>query len=192
MRRRALLSAFPAAVVPAGCLDRAAVAGDGASRSSEAPSENGTSAGGDVSIPDDYAEPGLEFEPDDDGDPVAEWSVGTRPRLAELRDDRPHAVRIWNAADEEREVAVRIRRDGDGTVADDEVTLPADADACLSVALERPADHAVVVFEAGSEPTETVYVGRSLFDCNYSATDVGVHDDGSLSWSTVSTTMGCG
>lgn len=125
-------------------------------------------------------------------DPAAEGpfqslSVGDRDSVAFPDNNRPHDVRVWNDADESRELVVRVSRDATQLL---DRTVEFDADAYLEVALNEPGDYRVAVGLAGEQPT-TVRVERARFDCNASATDARVAPDGRVETVTGSTMMGC-
>jgi hypothetical protein len=120
-------------------------------------------------------------------EPFLELDVGSRDGVASPDDNRPHAVRIWNAADEARDLLVRVSH-GATALIDRTVAFPADG--YLTVTLNEPGDYRVAVGLAGEVPT-TVAVERTWFDCNASATEVGVATAGSVATTTKSTLLGC-
>jgi hypothetical protein len=117
----------------------------------------------------------------------SELSVGSRDGVAFPDYNRSHVVRIWNAADEPRDLLVRASRGATELL---DRTVEFDADAYLTVTLNEPGDYRVAVGVADEEPT-TFEIERGLFDCNFSTTDVGVAPDGSVATITESTTMAC-
>ncbi|WP_115862908.1 hypothetical protein [Halorussus litoreus] len=120
-------------------------------------------------------------------DPFQSLAVGDRESVAFPDNNRPHDVRVWNDADESRELVVRVSRDATQLL---DRTVEFDGDASLEVALNEPGDYQVAVGLAGEQPT-TVRVERALFDCNASATDARVASDGRVETVTQSTMMGC-
>jgi hypothetical protein len=123
----------------------------------------------------------------DRDDPFAELSVGSRDGVAFPDTNRPHVVQVWNAAEESRDLLVRVSRGATDLL---DRTVEFDADAYLTITLNEPADYRVAVGVAGEVPT-TFGVGRGLFDCNASTTDAGVAPDGTVATITESTTMAC-
>lgn len=123
----------------------------------------------------------------DRDEPFSELAVGSRDDVAFPDYNRPHVVRIWNAADEPRDLLVRASR---GATEPLDRTVEFGADAYLTATLNEPGDYRLAVGVADDEPT-TFEIARSLFDCNYSTTDVGVAPDGSVATVTESTTMAC-
>lgn len=126
------------------------------------------------------------FEPEPD-DPFASETIGSRDGVENPDDNRPHGVAVWNAADRERSLTVAVRR-GSATVFDRTLTFPADG--YLSLTLAEPADYTVSL-HAGDEHLADVDVGRSWFDCNSSATQIGVLGDGEVRSTSVSTMVAC-
>ena len=119
--------------------------------------------------------------------PFVELAVGSRDGVAFPDNNRPHVVRIWNAADEARDLLVRVSRGATDLL---DRTVAFDADAYLTVTLNEPGDYRIAVGLAGEVPT-TAAVERTWFDCNASATEVGVAPDGSVATTTKSTLLGC-
>ncbi|WP_132060591.1 hypothetical protein [Halorussus amylolyticus] len=154
---------------------------------------------------DDFS--GIESDADE---PFRTVSVGDRDEAAFPDNNRPRTVRIWNAADESRDIDVRVNR-GSETPFDETVEFAADA--YLSVTLEAPADYGVSVgvsdavterscdanegadtgaSTGASAESAAFEVARSAFDCNTATIDAGVMPDGSVETVETATTMGCG
>jgi len=158
MKRRTLLASLAAstgAVGAAGCL------------------QNPGSPGETTTMTDD-TEPTTE-EPqewDPSGEPVATLSINDREGLSFPDNNQPHAVVLWNDVDRERELVVEWS-DGrtDELESLDPVAVPADGH--LQVDLQLPTSYEVLV-SADGETLGSVSVGRERFDCNSSATRVGV------------------
>lgn len=199
MNRRELLhrgGALTTVACLAGCLGTASRDGSPGRETTSDGDESGTSD--DDSTTETGAEDGSDgSEEGFDGDfegvrsdrdaPFRELSVGSRDGVAFPDNNRPHVVRVWNVADEPRELLVRVSRSATDLL---DRTVEFAADAYLTVTLNEPADYRVAVGVAGEVPT-TVAVERTLFDCNSSATDVGVAPDGSVESIEMSTAAGC-
>ncbi|WP_276301613.1 hypothetical protein [Halorussus lipolyticus] len=123
----------------------------------------------------------------DHGEPFRTISVGSRDAVAFPDNNRPREIRVWNAADEARDIDLQISRDAEILV---DRTVEFAADAYLEVALNEPADHSVSVGLADGNAT-TFGVERTSFDCNSAGTDVGVMPDGRVETMSMSTAMGC-
>lgn len=126
------------------------------------------------------------FDPDPD-DPFAAETIGSRDGVENPADNRPHGVDVWNAAERERSLTVAVRR-GSATVYERTLTFPADG--YLSLTLAEPAAYTVSL-HADGEHLDDVSVGESWFDCNSSATQIGVLGDGDVRSTTISTMVAC-
>jgi hypothetical protein len=120
-------------------------------------------------------------------EPFQTIPLDDRNEVAFPENNRPHDLRVWNAADSVRDVSLRVARD-DEVVLDRTVEFAADA--FLFVVMNEPAEYVVSVGLADDEPT-TFEVSRDSFDCNESATNVGVITDGSVETSEISTLVAC-
>ncbi|WP_276300341.1 hypothetical protein [Halorussus lipolyticus] len=135
--------------------------------------------------------------------PFATISVGSRAGVRNPENNQPHAVRVWNDSDSARTVALVLSRDGvggetgagggtgsDGALVDRQVEFPADG--YLTMRLLEPAGYALTVTPGGGAGgAETIRIPRAQFDCNDSATEVGVTPDGQVKSRTVTTEVGC-
>lgn len=124
----------------------------------------------------------------DRDEPFRTVRVGDRASVPFPDNNLPRRVRVWNAADEAREIAVQVSRRGDAVV---ERTVEFPADGYLRVDLNEPADYAVSVGLAGEAEAATFGVERARFDCNEATTDVGVMADGRVETFSASTGAGC-
>ncbi|WP_435176178.1 hypothetical protein [Halorussus sp. AFM4] len=112
----------------------------------------------------------------------------TLTTLAVGRGGENHPVTVRNATDRRRDVALEIGGEGDEKPwFREEYTL--DTDTNLVVDLRDPRNYAIAV--RVGERSETVEVPESRFDCNASATDVAIREDG-LESRSISTAMACG
>lgn len=185
MDRRGFLAAAAGCAV-SGCLG---APGDGTTAGDAAVANGGT--GTERSLGDRPAKQSavetVKPEATDGRDPVVTATVGDG--VGPLRGNRkPHALVVWNDGPE-REVGVRVRGSAGGPDYDWSGTIPEGA--TLSLELTERTPHRVVVGVAG----ETDYwldLSADLVDCNHSRTTVRIAPDGSVSYGTVSTTMGCG
>ena len=191
MNRRELLhrgGALTTVAALSGCLGSASQSnpGNGGTTSADDPPATTTSGEAEDGTGDGFGDDFVGVRSDRDA-PFSELSVGSRDGLAFPDNNRPHVVRIWNAADEPRDLLVRASRDATELL---DRTVEFDADAYLTVTLNEPGDYRVAVGVAGEVPT-TFEVERGLFDCNHSTTDAGVAPDGSVETVTESTLMDC-
>jgi len=125
----------------------------------------------------------------DRDEPFQTISVGNRDDVAFPDNNRARRVRVWNAADEAREIGLRIDRDGELAV---DRSVEFAADAYLAVSLNEPANYRVTVGLARGDAEETSFeVPRSSFDCNSAGTDAGVMPDGRVETMSASTAAGC-
>lgn len=145
------------------------------------PTEEGTGTSDETAPGDDVA-----FDPGTD-EPFASETIGSREGVENPDDNRPHGVDVWNAADHERELTVAVRR-GSATVFERTLAFPADG--YLSLTLAEPAAYTVALAADGDRIGE-VPVEESWFDCNSSATHIGVFPDGELRSTVVSTMIAC-
>lgn len=123
----------------------------------------------------------------DHDEPFRTISVGSRDAVAFPENNRPRGIRVWNAADEAREIDLQISRGAKILV---DRTVEFAADAYLEVTLNEPADYGVSVGLADGNST-TFGIERTQFDCNSAGTDVGVMSDGRVETMSMSTAMGC-
>lgn len=124
----------------------------------------------------------------DDDEPFETVAVGDRESVAFPDNNRAYGVRIWNAADEARNIDLQVSRSADVRI---DRTVEFAADAYLELALNEPADYSVSVGLADADEATKFGVERSQFDCNESGTDVGVMADGRVETVSMSTAMGC-
>lgn len=120
-------------------------------------------------------------------EPFRTIPVGSRDAVVFPENNRPRGIRVWNAADEAREIDVQVSRGAEILV---DRTIEFAADAYLAVELNEPANYRISVGRAGGTAT-TFGVERTGFDCNSAGTDVGVMPDGRVETVSMSTTMGC-
>jgi hypothetical protein len=167
----------------AGCLDSAG--------SSPGPTDRDGNRTDETTVGDPTTDPESRFSGvrSDRDEPFRTISVGSRDDVAFPDNNRPRRVRVWNAADEVREIGLRISRDGEFVV---EKSIEFAADAYLAVSLNEPANYLVAVGLADGTAEETRFeVSRSSFDCNSAGTDAGVMPDGRVRTMSASTAMGC-
>lgn len=207
MKRRTLLRAAGAALSTgalAGCLaDDGGTGGPGGDGDADGTDPSGTeTTPGGTDTPTDTPDDGsgreetardteqdpeqFAFDPGPD-DPFAGETIGSRDGVENPDDNRPHGVSVWNAADRERSLTVAVRR-GSATVFERTLTFPADG--YLSLTLAEPATYTVSL-HAGDRHLGDVDVGQSWFDCNSSATQIGVLADGEVRSTSVSTMVAC-
>ncbi|WP_135824544.1 hypothetical protein [Halorussus ruber] len=123
----------------------------------------------------------------EEDEPFRTISVGSRDEVAFPENNKPRGLRVWNAADEAREIDLQVSRGA--TILVDR-TVEFAADAYLTVTLNEPADYGIAVGLADGTST-TFGVERTSFDCNTTGTDVGVMPDGRVETMSMSTAMGC-
>jgi len=123
------------------------------------------------------------------GEPVATLSINDREGLSFPDNNRPHSLALWNAVDREREVGVTWV---DGRTEElerlDPVAVPADG--LLQVDLLLPTSYDVIVRVDGETLGEYA-VGRDRFDCNDSATRLGLAARELVDYGVISTAAGC-
>jgi hypothetical protein len=124
-----------------------------------------------------------DWMPDADLEPFAGLGVGTERVDG---DDPPHCVWVWNVSGDARELTVTLAT-GSETVFSR--SFDAAASACVGVVLFTSDGYTVEV--SGPKSTAAVGVDRSWFDCNASATDVGLVEPGRIEYATVSQAAGC-
>ncbi|WP_135828489.1 hypothetical protein [Halorussus halobius] len=122
-----------------------------------------------------------------DAEPFRTLSVGSREAVTFPESNRPCSVWVWNDADEDRDLRVRVNRDARERL---DRTVEFDADAYLAVELNEPGDYRVAVGLGDDRPT-TFRVRPARFDCNRSTTHVRVAPDGQVETAAFSTLMGC-
>jgi hypothetical protein len=174
MKRRALLrrsAALAAAGSVAGCL----AGGSGDDRTTTTPR---TTTDSTTTTTTERAE-----------EPFETLSVGSREGVLDPGNNKPHAMRVINAADEPRTIDVQIRRTGDSPmILSRSWEFPARG--WVQVDLLTPANYRIAV-SVGGETAGTVDMERSRFDCNSSWTTVTVTADGRVAAETVSTAVAC-
>ncbi|MFB6120234.1 MAG: hypothetical protein ABEJ68_03865 [Halobacteriaceae archaeon] len=169
MRRRELLAAAGslAAVGGAGCLSRG---GGGPAKTDR--DRSPTSTGTATPTP---------TEPTDTA------TVGDPTAVLLPEENKPHEVVVRNAADETREIGVRITSHGTTRY---ENAWALSAGAFVRFTLVDPAAYTVSVTVHGGTAGE-VAVETGLFDCNDTRTTIDVRPDGTLDPQTVSTQIAC-
>jgi hypothetical protein len=124
---------------------------------------------------------------DPSGDPVATPVIGDRADLLFPERQRPHAVDVWNDADETRELGLVVTADGETTF-DRSWSVPADRYVTLELRDAAP-DGVWVTLDGDRGHDDPLDVGP--LDCNHSATKVRVAPDGAVSSFGLSTAMAC-
>ena len=119
-----------------------------------------------------------------DASPFAGFGIGER---TDDGDDPPHCVWVWNGTDRERELTVELATDA-ATVFEQSLTFAPGA--CAGFVLFTPARYSVAV--SGGAWRQTTTVEASWFDCNASATDVVVVEEGTFAVGSVTQDMACG
>ncbi|EJN57022.1 hypothetical protein [Halogranum rubrum] len=124
--------------------------------------------------------------------PFLALSVGERSQV-QSEHRKPHQVWVWNDADEAHDLTLTLSN-ARGTIV--ERTVSFEANSKLVVVLQVPSAYEFTVAVKGEgageiDASETVEIPFSQFDCNDSATDVVVRDDGSIESSSVTTEMAC-
>ena len=182
MKRRALLAslgATGAVTGAAGCL--------------QAPGESGetTTEDGTETTTDDEQETtsdgACDWNPS--GEPVATLSINDREGLSFPDNNRPHSLALWNAVDREREVGVTWV-DGQTEELERLEAVAVPADGLLQVDLLLPTSYDVVV-RADGETLGEYAVGRDAFDCNESASRLGLAARELVDYGVISTAVAC-
>jgi hypothetical protein len=97
---------------------------------------------------------------------------------------------VWNALERETRVSTRILdRVAETTVQQVEYRIPADQ--AVSVTLLAPSRYFVHLWGPAIESPETLLVPCSMFDCNSSATRLGVLDGGDVRSMVISSLADC-
>jgi hypothetical protein len=96
-------------------------------------------------------------------------------------------VKVWNAADESREMTLVVDRDGE-TVLDRTVTFPADG--FLTLTVQAPEDWQVDLLREETALT-TIEIPRESFDCNQISHLVGVSGDWTAHKQFLATEIAC-
>lgn len=114
--------------------------------------------------------------------------VGTREGVKE--NFKPHDLQLWNTFENEQTVSLRILdRLADTTAHRATYAIPADA--ALEVTLLTPSKYYVQLWGPAIDTPETLLVPCTLFDCNTSATRIGIFESGRVRSSVLSTLVGC-
>ncbi|PSQ17799.1 hypothetical protein BRD00_06295 [Halobacteriales archaeon QS_8_69_26] len=191
MKRRTLLTnvAGIAAAGAAGCLGGGTTGGNGTT-----PGDDPTTTPDDPTTTPDDPTPTPRESPN-----AADWNpssasphetatLGSREGVPFPDNNKPHTVRVWNAATVDREIAL-VFLAGDEVAYERGFSVPADG--WVSVTINEPGPYEVAV-EVDGERGDTLELGGSTFDCNDSVTSVAVGPEGSVDSITESTTMACG
>lgn len=179
MKRRALLATVGTGVASlSGCL----AAADG-------PSAPDSTPGTPPATPD--STPPVNTGGLDDFDPSStsrQVEVGSRDGVKEKFG--PHDLLIWNASESEQSVSLRILdRVRETTAHRAGYTIPADA--AVEITLLRPSKYYLQLWGPAIDTPETLLVPCDLFDCNASATRIGIFENGRVRSSVISTLVGC-
>jgi len=126
------------------------------------------------------------FDPGSD-DPFARIERGDRSAVVFPDNNRPQDVKVWNAADESREMTLVLTRNGE-TVLDRAVTFPGDG--FLTLTVEVPDDWQVDLLRDGTT-LETIEIARESFDCNQISHLVGVTADWTVHTQLLATEIAC-
>lgn len=120
--------------------------------------------------------------------PFLALSVGERSQV-QSEHRKPHQVWVWNDADEAHDLTLTLSN-ARGTII--ERTVSFEANSKVAIVLQVPSKYEfTVAIEGESETSETVEIPFSQFDCNDSASDVVVRDDGTIESGSVTTQMAC-
>lgn len=102
----------------------------------------------------------------------------------------PHDLVVWNSYGSEQPVSLRILdRVRETTTHRAGYTIPADA--AIEVTLLTPSKYYVQLWGPAIDTPETLLVPCDLFDCNASATRIGILENGRVRSSVISTLAGC-
>ncbi|PSQ08453.1 hypothetical protein BRC97_00895 [Halobacteriales archaeon QS_6_71_20] len=115
-------------------------------------------------------------------------AVGDRDGVPFPDANRPVPVRVWNDADRERTLRIRLTLGDDGTVFDRRIAFPADD--VLVVDLREPNGYELAWVDDG-EARSLATVAASYFDCNESVFEAAVRADGRVESAGLTTTLGC-
>lgn len=183
MKRRVYL-ATTASVLAAGCIETGGQSPDSSNDTPE--SQNQTP--GEISG-NNQSEDLVKYQPEKTYNTV---TVGSRSNTSSPEQNRPRAVGIWNARGEKQDVEVTVdkERDDDQPVIDSTYTIPVDD--ALRIELKEPATYSVEIRVQQSGATATVTVSEKDFTCNSATTQVAIKEDGTLPYSTISSTKYCG
>lgn len=206
MNRRTLLAGAGIALVTGlgGCLVDATSpddagnengSDDGSRNESDDGGRNGNDDGNgdgidDRSIPDspsDYPRDTGGLDAFDPAGTYEEVDVGSREGVDDAY--RPHDVRVWNAG---AVPAIELRivdATGEAVVHDATHEIPEDDE--LTISLLKPSVYLVELRIPTAGTRQTVRVPCTLFDCNGSATQIGVLEDGRIEGRVVTTLAGC-
>ncbi|MFB6268126.1 MAG: hypothetical protein ABEI31_10735 [Halodesulfurarchaeum sp.] len=113
--------------------------------------------------------------------------VGSRDGVPFPENNRAHAVKIWNHADEGRTITVTID-EGGAVLLERSLRFPADG--LLEIVLNEPGTYTLELGVGGST-VDSVSLDRSRFDCNASSTQVIVTESGSVHARTITTLLAC-
>jgi hypothetical protein len=172
--------------------DRTTDQNDRRTTDDETTDEGGTTDGdettdGETTDDDETTDQDGEWNPT--GEPVATRSINERDGLSFPDNNQPHSLALWNAVDREREMRVEW---GDGRTEElerlDAITVPADG--LLQVDLLLPTNYDVIVRVDGERLGEYA-VDRGQFDCNQSASRLGLTEGDAVDHGIVSTAAGC-
>lgn len=184
MKRRPLLGAVAGslgAAILGGCLGDGGEGGDSDTTTNQTPEPTTRPPTTTPPNGDDYR-----FDPESD-DPFDRFERGDRSAVVFPDNNRPHDVKVWNAADESRVVTLVVIRDGE-TVLDRTVTFPADG--FLTLRVQVPDDWQIDLRRDG-EPLETIEIARESFDCNHIDHLVGVTADWTVTTQLRATEIAC-
>ncbi|WP_267642683.1 hypothetical protein [Haloarchaeobius amylolyticus] len=203
MKRRALLTSLAGGIgALAGCLDESGVGGPGGTdtttrdttrRTTTEPTTDDPATTDDRTTTDDdetttEGSDRFEWDPASE-EPFAESAIGDRDSVAFPDNNRPAHVRVWNMADEARDLRLTVadgltdELDGPGSV-----TFPADE--WYELTLQVPTLYTVTLLD-GDETLQTLEFDHGDFDCNSGAHMVGVEADGTTHVTAFSTAVGC-
>lgn len=113
--------------------------------------------------------------------------LGNRTSLPD--DVRPHKVLVWNNSVTTRAVTVHVSTDT-GVVLDQRYEIPADA--AVTIVLQEVDTYTVTLRTVDSDTGTTIQVQKERFDCNASATQVTITEDGEFESRVVTTWLECG
>ena len=126
------------------------------------------------------------FDPGSD-EPFERIERGDRSTVVFPDNNRPQDVKVWNAADESREMTLVVERDGE-TVLDRTVTFPADG--FLTLTVQAPDDWQVDLLREETA-LATIEILRESFDCNQISHLVGVSGDWTAHTQLLATEIAC-
>lgn len=125
----------------------------------------------------------MDFGPEDPDETIEYGDPNTDSSVSKYR------IVLWNDASSDRAIALSVATGDGNTVIDEQHSVPSNR--TLDIILHEPDEYSISVDLPDEDRSTTVSVDRDEFDCNATATNVHILEDGTFESETVTTWLDC-